>query len=89
MSKHAQGPRPADALPDDFDATTQPIIAAHFFGFRRKRACGRRALGPGEVAGAYELRKRGPSVRLVNQPEISELPDRPATAQSRATQPHD
>ncbi len=66
MSKHAQGSQPADFDPaDDFDATTQPIIAKHYFGFHRKRACGRRAPGPGELARARELRKRGLHLRLI------------------------
>ncbi len=65
MSTRAQGPQPADEPPDDFDVTAQPIIAKHYFGFRRKQACGRRALGPGELARARELRKRGVHLRLI------------------------
>ncbi len=60
-----ESPTPADEPPDDFDATTQPIIAKHYFSFRRKRACGRRALGPGELARSRELRKRGIHLRLI------------------------
>ena len=60
MSRHAQGSQPAD-----FDPTTQPIIAAHWFGLSRKQACRRRPLGPGEVARARELRKRGIHLRLI------------------------
>ena len=60
MTGPAQGSQPVD-----FDQAACPIIATHWFGLPRKRACGRRVLGPGEVARAGELRKRGPRLRLV------------------------
>lgn len=59
MSGRAQG------SPADFDPAACPIIAAHWYGIRRKRACGHRFLGPGEVARAGDLRKRGPRLHLV------------------------
>ncbi len=60
MSGPAQGSQPTE-----FDLVACPIIATHFFGLHRKQACGCRVPGPGEVARAGELRKRGPRLRLV------------------------
>lgn len=59
-------PTPADELPSNFDATEQPILAAHWFGLPRKRAGRCRPLGPGEEARAYELRTRGTHLRLIH-----------------------
>ena len=55
-------PAPADATPGNFDAATYPILATHWFGRvrpRRKFACARRLLGPGERATAQACRARG------------------------------
>ncbi len=60
MNGHQQGQHLAD-----FDPEAHPIIARHWLGLPRKWACGRRPLGPGEVARARELRKRGIHLRLV------------------------
>ena len=60
MSGRAQGPPLVD-----FDPTAYPIIGTHWFGLPRKRACGHRVPGPGEVARAGELRKRGVHLRLI------------------------
>ncbi len=59
MNGHQQGQHLAD-----FDPEAHPIIARHWLGLPRKWACGRRPLGPGEVARARELRKRGIHLRL-------------------------
>ena len=58
-------PAPIDEPPGNFDATTQPIIAVHWFGLPRKWACGRRPPGPGEIARSHGVRKRGVHLRLV------------------------
>ncbi len=60
MNGHQQGQHLAD-----FDPEAHPIIARHWLGLPRKWACGRRPLGPGEVARARELRKRGIHLRLI------------------------
>ncbi len=64
---NGQGQRPAG-----FDAAACPIIARHFYGlrpivtaFRRKHAADPLSLGPGELARACELRKRGLHLRLI------------------------
>ena len=54
MSRHTQGQHMAD-----FDLAACPIIATHWFGLPRKRACGHRALGPGERAAACACREDG------------------------------
>ncbi len=63
---------PIDEVPGNFNPMTCPIIARHIFGLRptvanfpRKRAAGPLPLGPGEMAGARELRKRGLHLRIV------------------------
>ena len=70
MSRHAQGSQPAD-----FDLAACPIIATHWFGLPRKRACGLRVPDPGEMARAGELRKRGPRLGLVGawRPTLTHL----------------
>ena len=56
----------------DFDPTAHPILARHWFGLRpadagylRKRASTNRAAGPGEIARARELRRRGLHLRVI------------------------
>ena len=52
-------PAPIDDPPGNFDAAIKPILAKHYFGLPRKRACGRRAPGSGERAAARAWHKRG------------------------------
>ena len=66
LTSQPECPAPIDEPPGNFDATTQPILATHWFGPARKQAGRSRPLGPGEEARAYELRKRGAHVRLIH-----------------------